>query len=123
MTKRVIHRKSIKNLKTDLKHMYAQSVNRTKTAQSYLYQAYGRKQRFYKVLQMFERLAFVVVTLFVPFALQRQIKLFIGDGILFVIGIVAMHPFADEWENIMDRFSRLTNIINVSVAIGVTFVR
>ena len=111
-------KKALKERRKLVKNLYAREAANMKLGQTYLFQAYSRKWRFFKILNMFEKFALVAIALFVPFATQQWVKLLIGDGLLILTSFLATHPFGEWAENFMDRFSRLTNVINISVAMA-----
>eukprot|EP00475_Leptophrys_vorax_P003855 TRINITY_DN1224_c0_g1_i1.p2 TRINITY_DN1224_c0_g1~~TRINITY_DN1224_c0_g1_i1.p2 ORF type:complete len:609 (-),score=179.42 TRINITY_DN1224_c0_g1_i1:77-1903(-) len=116
------HSKAYKELNKEsrehLRKFYQNEVKNNPMPQTYLYAAYERKFRYFKILQMFQKLSVVVITMFIPTTITF-LKVAIASGLLssFTIVSVAFRPFNDQYEDWMDIFSQATNTVNMFIAL------
>lgn len=86
-------------------------------------QAYGRGSRYFKIVQMLEKVLLVCVALYVSDAVFSHLKGVAGG--LVVVCITCMtafaRPFADWSEDAMEIMQRLTNSVNVLSSLSVVF--
>ena len=99
---------------------YANEVANNPVPQTYLYAAYERRFRFFKLLQMFQKLAIIIVTIFVPKELFSSAKLIVGNAVVgfFALLTLMSRPFQDDFEDVMEIFSQISNTVNIGVALG-----
>ena len=84
----------------------------------YLYQAYERKWRHFKIITMLEKLSLVIITLFFAHGTLREIKMLVASatvGFFFLIS-ATLRPFVDSKEDLMDIVSRFANTLNVTLS-------
>lgn len=111
---------SIKETKADRRNTYAYEVGKNPKAQSYLYQAYQRKSRFVKILQMVEKLALVCIALYVPARILKESKVLVSTSVVGAAALTSgvLRPFNDGFEDIIDLVSRVANTVNIGVSLG-----
>ena len=111
--------KKIKEEEKKLKNLYTQEVLNNPKAQSYLYQPYDFKHRYYKVFTLIQKLVLLILQLFVPPAVVANLKLWLGTAMMTVGAFFASasQPFSDSMESIMESSSQITNAINILVGL------
>eukprot|EP01029_Cantina_marsupialis_P015371 TRINITY_DN3372_c0_g1_i4.p1 TRINITY_DN3372_c0_g1~~TRINITY_DN3372_c0_g1_i4.p1 ORF type:complete len:1209 (+),score=474.73 TRINITY_DN3372_c0_g1_i4:256-3882(+) len=110
-----------KQKKQDIKHnrqqkrnLYVQLMEENPKAQMYLYMPYQRRHRYYKILQMAEKLALVCISLYVPYA-EDSAKLIASDvmlGLVTIFTFLSM-PFNDSFEDCIELAARFANTVNI----------
>eukprot|EP00474_Spongospora_subterranea_P003659 CRZ04117.1 hypothetical protein [Spongospora subterranea] len=84
-------RKKIKEAVEHLDTFYANEVALNPVPQTYLYGAYQRRFRYFKLFQMFQKLAIVLVSLFIPNdLLVKNAKLALGNVLVGLAAILAI---------------------------------
>lgn len=110
-------KKEIQDLREKARNLYASEVENDENPQKYLYQAYRREWKFYKIYQMLEKLALLGITLYTPQGSENWKRLMYATIIAclsFAI-VVFTHPLMDPLEAWLDITSRC-------VCIGVLFI-
>ena len=113
--------KIIKEEEKKLKNLYSQEVLNNPKAQTYLYQPYDFKHRYYKVFTLFQKLVLLILQLFVPPAVAANLKLWLGTAMMTCGAFFASfsQPFSDSMESLMEASSQITNAINILVGLGI----
>ena len=116
------YEKSINEYEDYLQTLWSTEVAKNPLPQTYLYSAYERQFRYYKILQMAQKLFVIIITLFVPISWFTYIKPLAGTGIQGLFCVIAMvfRPFSDKFEDYMDIGSQFANTINLLAALGLT---
>lgn len=114
---RKAHKTRVKELNKTLGNFYASMVKQNPKAQAYLYAAYERKFRYYKIIHMLEKISLIIVAAFVGLdsASLRTAASNVVVGAIALFALIA-RPFNDGMEDAMDVFSRITNTVNVFLA-------
>jgi len=107
-----------KEAKEHLRKFYQNEVKNNPMPQTYLYAAYERRFRYFKILQMFQKLFVVVVTMFIPTVVSFM-KVAIASGLLSAFSVISItfRPFNDQHEDWMDILSQSTNTLNMFIAL------
>jgi hypothetical protein len=105
-----------------LQTLWANEVLKNPLPQTYLYAAYEKKWRYYKILQMMQKLAVLVITDFVSQQDVAFLKMWAGTALqgVFTVLAVALRPFSDGFESLMDISSQVVNFVNILAALGVS---
>jgi hypothetical protein len=93
-------------------------VEQDENPQKYLYQAYRRRWKLYKIYQMFEKLALLGITLYVSQTKAntwRRLAGATGLASVSLIIVVIGHPLNDKWEAALDITSRFVHKCPVCV--------
>jgi len=100
-----------------LRRFYVNEVKSNPMPQTYLYAAYERRFRYFKIIQMAQKLTVVIITMFVP-STVAVVKAGLCGGVLttYVIVSAIFQPFNDNLEDIMDIISTATNSFNALMA-------
>ena len=108
-------RKEITDSEEEKHNLYCNGVEADPNAQKYLYQAYRRKWKFYKIFQMAEKLALLGVTLYIPASTSSWKRLTAATSIAFValVLVVLTHPLSDFLEAGLDVTSRCVTFLAV----------
>ena len=92
---------------------------------SSLYTSFTYRYRFWKIIQMGEKLVLIIIALFVPavWGLLQQAKV-VASGV--VIGttaalVISARPYNDLLEDVMDGMAGVSNLINAGVAIALVY--
>ncbi len=82
-------------------------------------QASKRPFRYYKIVQMVEKLALLIVTLYTPLDSKRWIRLAVATVVALTSSVVAVggQPLGDVLEVTLDSTSRLTNLANAGISL------
>jgi Leucine-rich repeat (LRR) protein len=109
----------IKRLKKQLKQFYFNRVNQNRSPQTYLYAAYERKWRYWKLYQMAVKLILIVIAFFLPQLFFGAFKYILAN--ILIIGYAAIafgaRPFNSSLEDAMDLTSHLANSVNALFAL------
>jgi len=107
-----------KEAKEHLRKFYQNEVKLNPMPQTYLYAAYERRFRYFKILQMFQKLLVVVITMFIPTVVSYT-KVAIASGLLGAFSVISItfRPFNDQHEDWMDILSQSTNTVNMFIAL------
>ncbi len=113
---------AIANYGTLLKAAWAAEVVKHELPHAYLYAAYEHRFRYYKMFHLFQKLAIVVITYFIPTGPYAYMKTVIGTGFQGVCFLVALvcRPFNDYLNDAMDVASQFANFITVLSGLGVS---
>lgn len=86
-------------------------------------QAYSRQARYYKLMQMAQKLLMVCITLFVSENIFGSTKLLLGTGAVVATSLLAglRRPFANGMENFMDVVQQATNAVNALAAVTLNY--
>jgi hypothetical protein len=104
--------------------------------QTYLYGPYQRRFRYFKLFQMFQKLAIVLLTIYVPDGwLFKNTKLILSNSMVISAAIIAIvfRPFQvnaqtnakfietnhkqDKFESLLEILSQVANMANISTAL------
>ena len=92
---------------------------------SSLYSSFTYRHRYWKIVQMMEKLVLIVIALFVPQqwgALQQAAVVSSGAVILLTTGlVVSARPYNDLLEDVMDGMAGAANTVNALVAISLVY--
>lgn len=112
-------KKLLRKKKEVLKYQYKSAVREYIYPSSYLYRPYEEKNKYQKILQMFEKLIILAITLFVFTPSYPAVKYIAANGVILLFTAVdgISGPFLDNWEDLMHLCSRITNVLNVAVGI------
>eukprot|EP00163_Fabomonas_tropica_P028112 TRINITY_DN5654_c0_g1_i4.p1 TRINITY_DN5654_c0_g1~~TRINITY_DN5654_c0_g1_i4.p1 ORF type:complete len:472 (-),score=79.76 TRINITY_DN5654_c0_g1_i4:723-2006(-) len=128
-SEKVTHKVTVKRKVQLFKTHYATVVREYESAPSYLYQAYERPYRYFKIVQMAEKMILLVVSLFLISSLDQSLsggsQVTSAATVLFTFTItqIIIGPFSDSFEDRMDQVSRLVNCLNVACGVILFYVR
>lgn len=117
------YKKLEKDASDHLKKYYYNEVKNNPMAQSYLFAAYKRRFRYFKVFQMLQKLLIVMFSFFIPTTIRvgsiGSLKLICTNSVVLVFAIVSLifRPFNQPWEDRMDTTSQITNLVNLLIAL------
>ncbi|KAL0215421.1 hypothetical protein P9112_007605 [Eukaryota sp. TZLM1-RC] len=112
----------IKRLKKEIRKKYSSACQEFSTAQSYLFAAYRRPLRYWKVIHMIEKGSLLFLSVFMVINLG-ELSFLISSiivGLVFVLSWVTK-PLSDGYEVFMDVFSRFS--ITVTAISGFTLMK
>jgi hypothetical protein len=103
-----------------LKRRWAIEVAKHPLPQSYLYAAYERRFRFYKLFPMLIKLAIIVFTIFAPNSVWTCFKIVLALAVhgLFTMFIILYRPLHNAAENAMEITSHLAICVDLVAALG-----
>ena len=92
---------------------------------SSLYSSFTYRYRFWKIIQMAQKLLLIVISLFIPavWGELKQAKV-VSSGMVIVVTtslVIFARPYNDKLEDVMDATAGLSNTINALVAIGLVY--
>ena len=92
--------------------LYSQEVHANPKAQTYLYQPYSYKMKFYKIMSMFMKVALLCILLFIPPSIFTGGKMMFGAVVVAIQAFLAggYSPFSDGMESMMELFSGLSRL-------------
>ncbi|CEO96342.1 hypothetical protein PBRA_005013, partial [Plasmodiophora brassicae] len=110
-----------KKLRDAIEHLdtfWANEVALNPVPQTYLYGAYQRRFRYFKLFQMFQKLAIVCVSLFVPASAFENASLILSNAFVASAAVLAImfRPFQDKYESVLEIASQVANTSNLLVA-------
>lgn len=102
-----------------LRRFYANEVRNNPMPQTYLFGAYERRFRYYKIFQMLQKVFVVLITVFLPSAAWASLRVILGTCLVGSFAFLSMvfTPFNDALEDMMDIMSHCTNFLNIGVAL------
>ena len=105
----------IKERKKISSQKYAMKVRNWRSPSSYLYSAYTRKQRYFKLVQLLEKLLLLVITLYL--LTLGSVQEILGTAVVGIfLGLtVIFQPFSDFMEDLMDIVARAANSLNAGI--------
>ena len=92
---------------------------------SSLYSSFTHRYRFWKIIQMAQKLLLIVISLFIPavWGELAQAKV-VSAGIVILATttlVITARPYNDQLEDVMDAMAGVSNTINALVAIGLSY--
>jgi len=118
---------TMKSLHQQQYSLYYSIVNQpeNQVPASSLYASFTRKYRFWKILQMAQKLFLILIALFIP-AIWGELTnaKVVSSGTIIGLSafiVIACRPYNDRLEDLMDGMAGIANTINAGVAIGLSF--
>ena len=92
---------------------------------SSLYSSFTYRYRFWKIIQMAQKLLLIIISLFIPavWGELKQAKV-VSAGVVILVTtslVVTARPYNDKLEDVMDAMAGTSNTINALVAIGLSY--
>ena len=92
---------------------------------SSLYSSFTYRYRFWKIIQMLQKLLLIIISLFIPavWGELKQAKV-VSAGVVILVTttlVVTARPYNDKLEDVMDAMAGSSNMINALVAIGLSY--
>jgi hypothetical protein len=108
------YKKLQKQSREHLRAFYVNEVKNNPMPQTYLYSAYERRFRYFKLFQMFQKVFIVLITIFIPDSVN-VFKIALAAGVLTIFASIsiAFRPFNDKYEDWMDIVSQTANALNM----------
>ena len=114
-------------LKQQQQFIYYSVVNQPENVvpASSLYSSFTYRYRFWKIIQMAQKLLLIIISLFIPavWGELKQAKV-VSAGIVILATtslVVTARPYNDKLEDVMDAMAGVSNTINALVAIGLSY--
>ncbi len=114
------YKAQIKKLTAALDKLYVDKATHNLCPQSYLFAAYERPFRYFKIGQMLQKFLIVALTLYVPTSVWANAKIVASNVviIIFAATTILTRPFHDTVEDVMEIFSQSANGFNVFSALN-----
>ena len=112
--------KEIKATREDIKKSYSRAAIEYENAASYLYNAYDRNNRYKKVIDMIEKLAYLLFSSFVPQKWLQNTFSTVLLGIMTLLQIITS-PFNATSENVIGGTSKTSEFATLIIGDGCQF--